>query len=76
MNQLKGWMTVLIVSAALSLVFFILGRLAMTDIFHGEPDLSLEWNIVSLTFLPVLLFHIIAIVAGIVVLRNTRRQTS
>jgi hypothetical protein len=61
----KRWTLILIVSSILSLVFFIFGRLAMTDIYHGEQDLSLEWGVVSLTFLPVLVFHIVAIVAGV-----------
>lgn len=60
------------VAGLLSTGLFILERLALTDIFHGEPDLSLEWNVVSLTFLPILGFHVLSLVASGVALRATR----
>ena len=70
----KRWTIILIVSGIVSLVFFIFGRLAMTDIYHGEPDLSLEWGIVSLTFLPVLVFHLVAVWTGVVIWRHLRQS--
>ncbi len=36
---------------AVTLLVGILGHLALTDIYHGEPDLSLEWGIVQVTAL-------------------------
>lgn len=49
----------------ISLAMFALERLAIIDIFHGrEEDLRLEWNVVHLAFLPVLVFHILAIAAA------------
>jgi hypothetical protein len=61
-----------IVVGLVSLVFFVLERLALTDILHGEPDLGLEWRIVSVSFLPILLFHLISVVAAIAALRLAR----
>jgi hypothetical protein len=57
MKKIVGRSTVLLAMGLVSLACFILARLAMTDIFHGEPDLDLEWLIVSVTFLPILAFH-------------------
>jgi hypothetical protein len=57
-----------------SLVFFILARLAMTDIFHGEPDQTMEWRMVGISVLPILAFHIVAIVASVVAFRSMRRE--
>lgn len=48
-----------IVVGVISLGTFVLERLALTDIFHGEPDLHLEWKIVNVTLLPVALFHVL-----------------
>ena len=62
MKKLRRLLMTTVVCGVLSLVAFIFGRLAMTDIYHGEPDLTLEWNIVSISFLPVLIFHLLAIV--------------
>jgi len=59
-----------------SLVFFIFGRLAMTDIFHGEPDLTLEWRIVSIGFLPILFFHLLSVVAASLAIRFIGRSNS
>jgi len=53
----------------LSLGLFILGRLAITDIFHGESDLTLEWRVVSISCLPILFFHVFSVVASLSALR-------
>jgi len=63
-----------VVFGILSFGLFVFERLALTDIYHGEPDLSLEWNIVSISFLPILLFHIISVVAAVVTLRKMSNQ--
>ena len=70
----KRWLLLIVILGVVSLVAFIFGRLAMTDIFHGEPDLTLEWKVVSATFLPVLIFHLVAIVAGIALLRQISQK--
>ena len=73
---MKKIQRVLFTSVALGIVslgFFIFERLAMTDIFHGEPDLTLEWQIIHISFLPILLFHILAVAAAVYVLRTINR---
>ena len=37
--------------------------LALNDIFHGEPDLSLEWSILRVSFLLSIAFHVASVVA-------------
>jgi len=74
MKNPRTLLRVAVVAGLLSTAAFILGRLAMTDIFHGEPDLTLEWNVVSATFLPVLLFHVLALVAMLAALRAFARS--
>ena len=40
------------------------GLLALQDIFHGyEPDLSLEWWVVSCALLVSVAFHVVSLVA-------------
>jgi len=65
-----------VVLGVVSFGFFVLERLAMTDIFHGEPDLGLEWNIVSISFLPILVFHLVSVVAAIMALRSVGRDAT
>jgi hypothetical protein len=37
--------------------------LALTDIFHAEPDVSLEWSVVRVALLLSIAFHGMSIVA-------------
>ena len=63
-----------VVLGLISMGAFIFGRLAMTDIFHGEPDLTLEWSVVSMSFLPILIFHLISVVAALNAIRCIRNE--
>lgn len=54
----------------LSFVAFVLERLALTDIFHGEPDLQLEWTMVNAAFLPMALFHVFGLVSAVIAVRR------
>ena len=46
MKNLKMQIKVLIVLGILSVLAGLLTHLALTDIYHGEADVTLEWNIV------------------------------
>jgi hypothetical protein len=48
----------------------LVAHLALTDISHGEADVTLEWNILRVAFLVILAFH----VAGLAALRRARRD--
>ena len=45
-----------------SLFFLILTNLALFDISQGEPDLANEWRAVKVGVLPILAFHVPAII--------------
>ena len=47
----------------LSAVCIVLMFLALTDIYHGEADLSLEWRIVQVALVAMVAFHIAAFAA-------------
>ena len=42
--ELKNQIRLAIILGILSLIAGALGHLALTDIYHAESDLSLEWN--------------------------------
>ena len=65
-----------IVVGVLSLAAFGLERLALTDIFHGEADVDLEWTLVNAALLPVALFHVLGLVSAAVGLRHVRSRGS
>ena len=56
MIKLKQQIIVAYVFGILSLVAGVFSHLALTDIAHGEPDVTLEWNVVRLGALVVLVF--------------------
>jgi hypothetical protein len=56
MSNLKTQIRATIVLGALSLLGVLLTQLALTDIYHGEADVTLEWNIVRICTLELLVF--------------------
>jgi len=74
MKKAQRLLMVSVVLGLISMGAFIFGRLAMTDIFHGEPDLTLEWSVVSMSFLPILIFHLISVVAALYAIRCIRNE--
>lgn len=48
----------------MSVMAVILANLALQDIYHGEPDLTLEWRAVRVSFLIILVFHAFALTAA------------
>ena len=51
-NQIRGTM----VLGTLALLAGIVGQLALTDIHHGEVDVTLEWSILRICALILLAF--------------------
>ncbi|MCU0276576.1 MAG: hypothetical protein MUF02_06965 [Acidobacteria bacterium] len=47
---LKRQADIAIVLGIFTLVAVVVSHLALTDIYHGEADLSLEWNVLKLCF--------------------------
>jgi hypothetical protein len=48
-----------------------LASLALTDIYHGEADVTAEWQVVRVAFLLSAVFHVVAVIAALKGLRST-----
>ncbi|RME87945.1 MAG: hypothetical protein D6770_08085 [Anaerolineae bacterium] len=72
MRHLKTQIRITMVLGVLCLFLGVLSHLALTDIFHGEADTSLEWNIVRLSAIVFLAFISLALLT----LRQTLRAIS
>jgi ABC-type Na+ efflux pump permease subunit len=59
MRKLRIWATVSLTLGILGLAALFLSFAALTDIFHGEENVSLEWGILRLAFF-VIFFLIVA----------------
>ena len=56
MNKIKSQVVVVMALGILALVAGFFAHLALTDIYHGETDTSLEWKIVQVAAFIMLLF--------------------
>ena len=45
----------------LSLLAVIACQLALTDVYHGEQDLTLEWNVLRVSFVVIIAFQVSAL---------------
>lgn len=44
-----------------SLIAVFISHLALTDIYHGEGDLRLEWNVLRACFAAIVVFQVFAL---------------
>jgi hypothetical protein len=51
-----------LVLGGISILAVVVSFLALTDIGHGESDLSLEWGVLRAAFLVIVLFQVSALV--------------
>ena len=72
MKQLRIWATVSLTLAILGLAALFLSHAALTDIYHGEKDASLEWTFLRLAFLVILFLIVATIVCTALVLKYFR----
>lgn len=61
MNKLKKYSKTILVLSVLSLIALFFSHLALTNINHGEANLSLEWTILRIAALIFLAFIISSI---------------
>jgi len=61
MNNLKTQIRVSILLGLLSLCAGVISHLALTDIYHAEVDVSLEWNVLRISALVILAFTAMAL---------------
>jgi len=55
-NGLRGQIRATMALGFVSLAGLGLSHLALVDIYHGEPDLSVEWTVLRLSALVFLIF--------------------
>ena len=51
-------------TGVLSMLAVILAILALHDIYHGEADVKLEWMMVRVSFVVIIIFHVLALTAA------------
>ncbi len=66
MTQFKNQIRFTIMLGILSILSAIFGHLALTDIYHGEGDLTLEWSILQAGAFIIFVF----VVSSLLVLRK------
>jgi uncharacterized membrane protein len=62
MNNLKKFIRMTMALGVLSLIALVSSHLALTDISHGETDVTLEWNILRASAFVILLFIVLTFV--------------
>lgn len=73
MKNLQPLIRMSIALGVLSLIALAISFLALTDIRHGESDLSLEWKFLNLAALILLMYIFSGVVTLFRVLRFTKR---
>jgi hypothetical protein len=48
----------------LSTISILLANLALLDIYHGESDVTLEWQVIRVSFLVMIAFHVFVLIAA------------
>ncbi len=56
----------------ISLVAVLVSHLALTDIYHGEDDLSLEWNVLRICFAVIVIFQVFAMATFMRMIKKER----
>ena len=74
MKLLKTYSIVTIVFGIISVVGIIFSHLALTDIWHGEPNTGTEWKVVQVAFFFIILFHVSAFITMYKLLNFLKRE--
>lgn len=70
MEKLKKSARVTLGIGLLSIVAIVLSHLALTDIWHGETEVDLEWTMVQIGFAIIIVFHVAALATSYLALRE------
>ena len=68
--RIEGWIKVSLGLGALALLAVVASHLALTDIWHAEGDLSLEWNVLRVCFGVIVVSQVVALITLAKVLRR------
>ena len=60
MNRVKRSVVMSLILCVMSVLAMGVSHLALTDIWHGEVDVTLEWNVLRLAALVIIVFHVSA----------------
>ncbi len=72
MAKIKKYITVTFILSGLSILALMFSHLALTDIYHGGEDLSMEWSFLRITALIFIAF----ITSTIITLRQVLKMNS
>jgi hypothetical protein len=72
MNRVKRNVVISLILGVMSVLAIGVSHLALTDIWHGEADVSLEWTVLRLAALVIIVFHVSAFASMWQVLRRDR----
>ena len=70
MSKIKKYAIITLILSVISIVALILSHLALTDINHGEQNLTLEWAILQVSAIIFLVFIVSTILTLIKVLKS------
>ncbi len=69
MNKIKKFSVLTLVSSVFSILALIMSHLALTDIYHGDEDLSSEWLVLRMAAIIFIFFIIATIITQVQVLK-------
>ncbi len=71
--SVRTWAKASMVLSVLGLLSVAVGHLALTDIYHGEGDVSLEWGVLRACFATIVIAQLAALVTLVKVARRNAR---
>jgi hypothetical protein len=71
----EDWIRVSLGLGVLALLAVVGSHLALTDIYHGESDLGLEWNALRVCFGVIVVSQVTALITLVKVLRRKAAGT-
>ena len=69
----ERWMKASVGLGVLALIAVASNHLVLTDIYHGEADVSLEWNVLRVGFAVIVVSQVTSLVTLTRMLRNAQR---
>ena len=74
MKKLRIWATVSLTLGILAMVVLLVSVAALTDIYHGEEDVTIEWTFLRLAFGVIFFLIVATIICTTLVLKHFRER--